>query len=227
MVDDIGAIFVIGVFYAGDINVAYLAAAAAIVAGAVMLRRTVKYGAAVYLGLAAALWLALYGAGVQASIAGAIIGLCAPFARSGLGNLSVGEQLEVALYPLATYLVIPLFALANAGVVLTGLDLSDANAWRVGIGIFAGLLVGKLVGITAASWLVVRAGLAGLPTGATWRQLMGVAGVAGIGFTVALFVADLAFVGQPNLEAVAKVSILLTSVVAAVIGSALLWRPRH
>lgn len=224
IVDDIGAIFVIGVFYSGRLALLPMLAALGVVGLTLYLRRYAKLGVPIYLGLAAALWLCLRAAGVQASIAGAIIGLLAPMAAVGLGKLSVGERLERLLFPVATFVIIPLFALANAGVSVMGIDIGDPVAGMVALGIFAGLLIGKIIGITGVSWLLIRTRLAQMPRGASWTQLVGTATVAGIGFTVAIFVADLSFVEGSNLQAVAKLSILLTSLVAAGLGVLLLRR---
>ena len=224
IVDDIGAIFVIGVFYSGSLTLAPLLAAAGTVALTFYLRRYAKLGVPIFLGLTAALWFSLHAAGVQASIAGAIVGLCAPMVTRSLGKLSTGERLERLLFPLATFVVTPLFALANAGVAIGGASFSDPAALTVALGILLGLLVGKTIGITGVSWLLIRSRVAQMPGGASWRQLLGTACVAGIGFTVALFVADVSFAAGSNLQAAAKLSILLTSLVAAGLGVLLLRR---
>ncbi|MDQ4096470.1 MAG: Na+/H+ antiporter NhaA, partial [Actinomycetota bacterium] len=118
-------------------------------------------------------------------------------------------------------LVIPVFALANAGVRLDGGSLADAATSRVAIGVVLGLVLGKLVGITGAVWLAVRMGMAPLPQGSRWAHITGVAAVAGIGFTVSLFVTGLAFESGDERDA-AKVAILAASVVASVVGVAVL-----
>ncbi len=224
IVDDIGAIFVIGVFYSGSLTMLPLLGAFGVIGLALWLKRFTRVGVPIFLILTAALWYCLHMAGVQASIAGAIIGLFAPVAAGGLGGLSVGERLERLLFPVATFVIIPLFALANAGVTLAGVPFNEPAAVTVGLGIFGGLLVGKIVGITGTSWLLIRLGIARLPKGANWSQMLGVSSVAGIGFTVALFVADLSFDAEFGLHAAAKLSILLTSVIAAGLGVVLLRR---
>jgi NhaA family Na+:H+ antiporter len=135
------------------------------------------------------------------------------------------QRMEHTLHPWVAYAIVPLFALANAGVRLEGdpgMILSD----RITLGVLLGLFVGKQVGITLASWLAVRAGIADLPDGVTWRSLHGAALLGGIGFTMALFVADLAFAsaGEPALMNAAKVGILLASLVSGVLGYLLLSR---
>lgn len=224
IVDDIGAIFVIGLFYSGSLSLAPLLGVIGVLGLTLWLKRFTKAGVPIFLGLTAALWYCLHAAGVQASIAGAIIGLFAPVAAGGFSGLSVGERLERLLFPVATFIIIPLFALANAGVAIAGVSFGDHATVMVALGIFGGLLIGKIVGITGVAWLLIRSGIARLPKGVSWSQMVGVASVAGIGFTVALFVADLSFAAGSNLQSVAKLSILVTSIVSAAIGVLLLRR---
>ena len=128
------------------------------------------------------------------------------------------------LYPAGTFIGISNFALSNAGGAVAGLNFAGEAAGPVAFGIFAGLILGKRIGIAGVVWLAVRTGIADLPKGASWSQLIGTAIVAGIGFTVAIFVDDLAFTDGSNLQAVAKFSILITSILAAAVGSLLLRR---
>ena len=130
------------------------------------------------------------------------------------------QRLEHALLPLVTFCVIPIFALANAGVTVQG-GLLDAAGHVVAVGIVLGLFAGKQAGIFAFSWLAVRLGLADLPAGVSWRQLYGTAVLGGIGFTMSLFISSLAFPGT-GLEPAAKVGILLGSAVSAIVGVALI-----
>jgi NhaA family Na+:H+ antiporter len=125
-------------------------------------------------------------------------------------------RMEHALHPWVAFLIVPLFALANAGVQVSG-DVAAIASEPLVLGVLLGLVVGKQIGITAAAWLVVRSGLAALPAGVSWRQIYGVAWLGGIGFTMSLFVADLAF-GESPILAVAKVGILAASVVAGLGG---------
>ncbi|MEX0626659.1 MAG: Na+/H+ antiporter NhaA [Chloroflexota bacterium] len=127
------------------------------------------------------------------------------------------QRLEHGLHPLVAYLIVPLFALSNAGVAL-GTGVTAALGSSVAYGIVAGLFIGKQAGILAAAWLVVRAGWADLPAGVTWRHIWGAGCVAGIGFTMSLFIGELAFADSPLLLDVAKVAILAGSVVAALVG---------
>jgi NhaA family Na+:H+ antiporter len=133
----------------------------------------------------------------------------------------VAERLEYALHPWTSYVIVPLFALANAGVSLDLRTLADARWSRVTLGVAFGLVVGKTVGISSFTWLAQRLGVASLPEGVGMRQVLGVAAVAAIGFTVALFVATLAF-GDGTLEEQAKVGIFLGSVLGSIVGIVIL-----
>jgi len=130
-------------------------------------------------------------------------------------------RVESALHPWTSFVIVPAFALANAGVYLTAEAIGDAATSAVAVGIVLGLVVGKLAGISLASWVAVRAGLARLPEGVTWHQLVGTAAVAGIGFTVSLFIADLAFTSA-RLTDTAKGGILTGSLLAGAVGYAVL-----
>ncbi|QXC59649.1 Na+/H+ antiporter NhaA [Aquihabitans sp. G128] len=136
-------------------------------------------------------------------------------------SVPLTDRLLALLHPWRSYLVVPLFALADAGIELRGDSLSTAGP--VMTGVVVGLVLGKTVGITGAAWLATRIGLASLPEGVSWAQLVGAAVLAGIGFTVSLFVAGLAFEPGP-LQGDAKVGILLASVLAAAVGSTVLVR---
>jgi Na+/H+ antiporter NhaA len=141
---------------------------------------------------------------------------------------SVAERLELALHPLSSFLIVPIFALANAGVVFDAAALRVPGGGRVAVGVGVGLVVGKLVGVTLGAMAAVRLRVGALPPGVSWRHIMGAAGLAGIGFTVSLFITDLAFV-EPDLQAASKIGILGASVVASVVGVAFIVsaRPRN
>jgi NhaA family Na+:H+ antiporter len=252
IVDDIGAILVIAIFYSSGIEAAWLLAGLGFVAAMIVLRMAGVISFAPYVVLGVALWFAIEESGVHATIAGVALGLLTParpFRRPELidadelsdlssveavrettslarQSVSVVEYLEDLLHRWTSLVIVPLFALANAGVVITGGALTDALGSRVTQGIVIGLVVGKLVGISSFAWLAQRLGVAVLPAGATWRGLVAVAAIAGIGFTVSLFVASLAFVG-PTLDE-AKLGILTAYVLAAAVGGALVLRlPRQ
>ena len=158
-------------------------------------------------------------AGVSPALAGVVLGLLVPARGAG----SAAERLAQRLLPVSAFVVLPLFALANAGVSLERGGLAAPGAGAVFGGVLAGRVVGKLAGISLATWLAVRLGLAVRPQGTSWAQLAGVATVAGIGFTVPLFVADLAF-PDGRFQAPVKLGLLLASVVTGVAGALVLVR---
>ncbi len=143
------------------------------------------------------------------------------YGRAG-DTLPAGLMLEHALHPVQVWLILPLFALANAGVPLGG-NLSDVLRSPLALGIIAGLVVGKPLGIGLLSWLVVRTGKGALPAGVTWAQVIGAGCLAGIGFTMSLFVSDLAFDNQALITA-AKIGILAASLTSGVLGFVILSR---
>lgn len=203
--DDIGAIVVIAVFYADDVRGWSVLLGAGVLAAIALLRRAGVATALPYLVLGVAAWIAVDRSGVHPTIAGVALGLLTP-AR-------LAPAIEHRLRPWTALLIVPLFAMVNAGVHLTGATFDG----RVVGGVVLGLVAGKTLGITGATWLAVRLGAGPLPPGTTWWQLVGIAALGGIGFTVALFVAELAGLG-----AGAKLGVLLASVLAAALGTALL-----
>jgi NhaA family Na+:H+ antiporter len=160
------------------------------------------------------LWYCLYRAGVEPTLAGVTLGLLTPaLPRRGVPVL---ERLEHALHPVSTFVIVPIFALANVGVVLSGDAIDHALTSRVTIGIVAGLVIGKFVGILGASTIAVRARIGALPAGLGLKHVAGIAVLGGIGFTVSLFITDLAFRGEMIDDA--KIGVLVASTIAAVIG---------
>lgn len=250
IVDDIGAILVIAVFYTADLSLGWLAIAIGLLAAMVVARLLRVWTIVVYAILGVGVWFALLESGVHATLAGVAIGLLAPatpllreeiargHAREALRDnvldpdelarlrfllkesVSVVERLISTLHPVSAYVVLPVFALANAGVELGALG--KVFTEPVGIGIILGLVVGKPVGIFVSSYLAVRLGLARMPADTTWPMVLGLGAVAGIGFTVSIFIAGLSFPGADLLTEEAKIAILLASLLAAVVGVALL-----
>lgn len=253
IVDDIGAIAVIALFYSDGIDLGWGALAVAGIAIIVILAKVRVWFIPVYGMVGSAVWLATLLSGVHATIAGVLLGLLSP-ARPLLGNdqaaaiadelsedrdvtvgevrvmafrlresVSVAERLQDVLHPWTSYVIVPIFALANAGISLSADSLRDAVSSPVTIGVVLGLVVGKAVGITGAVAIATRLGIARLPEGIRLAQVAGIAALAGIGYTVALFISSLAF-DDAALEAQAKIGVLAASVLAAVIGSAALLR---
>jgi NhaA family Na+:H+ antiporter len=216
IVDDIGAIIVIALFYSSDVSVGWLLGAVAVCAATVALRRVGFSHPAWFLLPGVALWVCVHESGIHATIAGVALAFLLP---TGPGaEAGPVERLEHGLLPFTSFVIVPLFALANAGVLLSGDRVVRALESPVTLGIVTGLVLGKIVGITVFSWVAVRLGAARLPRGLDHAEIVAVAAVAGIGFTVSLFVAELALSG-PRL-AQAKIGILGASVIAAGLGAA-------
>jgi NhaA family Na+:H+ antiporter len=233
VVDDIGAIVVIALFYSDGVSVAWLGAAVGAVATIALLRRIGVRSFVPYVVLAGALWLATFESGVHATIAGVALGLLTPAKplgrpSDGSSSTTVAEapltRLERRLHPYSSYVVLPLFALANAGIDLTPVGTTLTLSSPIAIGVIAGLVVGKPLGITAAALVATRFARAPLPAHAGWIDLVGVGALAGIGFTVSLFITELAF--DASLATEAKLAILVASVVAGGFGATLLWSRR-
>jgi NhaA family Na+:H+ antiporter len=221
IVDDIGAILVIALFYAATFDAAWLLGAAAALALVVAARRLGLSRPAAYTPLAVAAWYCTYRSGIHPTVAAVALGLLTP--AGSVGGRPVLEDLEHRLHPWSSYLVIPLFALANAGVALDRQALTDAAGSRLTWAVVVGLFVGKLAGISGATAIGVRTGIGRLPAGVGAGHVIGAGAVGGIGFTVSLFIAGLAFDSQA-LQAQAKIGILAGSLVAALSGAAVLSR---
>jgi NhaA family Na+:H+ antiporter len=248
IVDDIGAILVIAVFYSEGISWTWFVVVV-ILATAYMVRRTGIVYPPLFISFGVLLWLAVHESGIHATLAGVAMGLLAPTrptlereivisrpeelldvfspeaarTTSRLARLAVSqmEWLEHALHPWTSLVIVPVFALANAGIPLSPSTVEDAASSPVTWGVLTGLVAGKTFGITAFAWLGCRFRVAALPTGANWTEVIGMAALAGIGFTVSLFVTGLAF-DRPELAEEAKVGILAASVLASLAGAIIL-----
>lgn len=263
IVDDIGAILVVALFYSGELHPGYLAAAAATTAALALLNRSHVYRVSPYLLLGVVLWACVHAGGLHATLAGVVLALFIPTRpppdlRSLMAQANsiitaearrAGERLrhgpsEPAVRALdaihdrleapadrllrhagarSSYLVLPLFALANAGVVLSADVLSGHEPLMLAI--LAGLVIGKPLGLASACALAVRLGIAVKPEAYSWRQLAGAGALAGIGFTMSLFIAGQAFPAQGDFAA-AKTAVFAASVLSAIIGVAMLWSAR-
>ncbi len=219
IVDDIIAITVIAIFYSGGVSIGWLAASVAGLLIVVGLRRMGVHAIWPYVVVGVGVWLATLESGVHATIAGVALGLLTP--AGAVGGREVLSTLEHRLHPISAFAIVPLFALANAGVDFRGGLLGQATSNSLTWAIAAGLLLGKIIGISAAVGICVRTGLGRLPDGVQAVHVVGVAAVAGIGFTVSLFIAELAY-DQDELVQTAKVGIFFGSIAAAVLGAAIL-----
>jgi NhaA family Na+:H+ antiporter len=241
--DDIGAIVVIAIFYSDGVAFEWLALAVATLLVAVLLRSRVDAVPA-YLALGAVCWLALHNAHIHTTLTGVSFGLLAPVtprlatglvdaddlardpspstaarvSRQAQYSVSVVEWLEHQLHPWSAFVVVPLFALANAGVSISVNELGSAFSQRVTWGVILGLVVGKTIGIAGATMLAVALRIGGLPAGVDTRHVIGAGALGGIGFTVSLFVTELAF-GDSEHGTNARLGVLVGSVTAAVVGS--------
>ncbi|HJM00167.1 MAG: Na+/H+ antiporter NhaA [Acidimicrobiales bacterium] len=242
IVDDIGAIAVIAIFYSSDLSVGWLLTALIGLIAVWVLQRVRVWAIPVYAVLGLFVWYATLESGVHATIAGVALGLLTP-ARPLLNkrdaqqivdalpsdanvaevrhasflaqeSVPLTERLENMLHPFTAFMIIPVFALANAGIKLSGDTISDAAGSNITIGIILGLVIGKPVGITLFTWAATRYGFT-LPEGVNWPQFIGMGLAAGIGFTVSIFVAGLAF-ESPGVTDLAKIGILVASLIAAV-----------
>ena len=222
IIDDLGAIIIIALFYTSDLSGLALALAASggIALAAMNLAGVRRLSAFVVVGVV--MWACVLKSGVHATLAGVALALAIPLAPDGTDTPSPLEQAETALEPWVHFAILPLFAFANAGVSLTGLRFADLAA-PIPLGIAAGLFIGKQIGIFASAWLAIQIGLAERPAGASWLQLYGVAILGGIGFTMSLFVGTLAFADASQAGPV-RLGVLAGSLLSAGIGYLVLAR---
>lgn len=219
IIDDLGAIIVIAIFYSGTLSTLSLALAGACIVALIAMNRlgVVKLGPYMIIGLI--LWVCVLKSGVHATLAGVTLAFCIPL-RTKNAEPSPLMTLEHALHPWVAYGILPLFAFANAGLSLSGVTL-ESFTHHVPMGIAVGLLLGKTLGVFGLTWLAVKIGIAALPQGANWGQVLGVAILCGIGFTMSLFVGSLAFVpGASEYAGMDRMGILTGSILAALIGYA-------
>lgn len=249
IVDDIGAIIIIAVVYSTGVTFGWLTAALVGVVLTLVVRRVGVQSVPMYVLVGAVVWLGLYKGGVHPTLAGVVMGLIAPVTpRRGhdyidieerpdlmdvvyeghtepasRGTVSVVEWLLHVLHPWTSFVIVPIFALANSGLVVSVDGFRDAAGSAVTWGVFLGLVVGKPLGILVSTRLAIRSGLADQPRGVSIRHILGVGTAAGIGFTVALFITELALPDGSDQDN-AKLAILLASVVSALLSIALLMR---
>jgi len=219
--DDLGGVVLIGLFYGGEIARYPLALAALATAALAVLAWLRVARPAPFIALGLVLWVAMLKSGIPAALAGVIIAFAVPMRGRG-GAASPLRTAEHALQPWVSLVVIPAFAFFNAGIALDGVSVAALTA-PVSLGIVLGLFVGKPVGIAVATWLAVRARAGELPQGVAWRHVLAGGVVAGIGFTLSLYIAALAF-EDPQLITAAKLAILIGSLASAVVGVAVLAR---
>jgi Na+:H+ antiporter, NhaA family len=219
IVDDVIAIAIIALFYSSGISVAWLGAVAVGLLAMVAMRRAGVQRIALYVPIGAFVWVAMLESGVHATIAGVAVGLLTP--TGAIGGRQVLEQLEHRLHPITSALIVPLFALANAGIALSGEMLSDAASSGIAWAIAVGLVVGKPLGIATTVLLLVRLGVGHIHESLRALHIWGMAALAGIGFTVSLFITQLAYEVPRTVDA-AKLGVFAGSIVSAALGAAIL-----
>jgi len=224
IVDDMGAVAIIALAYTDHINTLGLAGAGLVLAVMYVLNRSRVTSLPLYLGLALLLWLLVFLSGVHATIAGVAAAMMIPIVKSpGLPDdvTSPLHRLEHGLHPWSAYLIVPLFGFANAGVSLAGVS-PAVLLEPLPLAIMLGLFAGKQLGIFGSIWIAVRTGFARKPGRASWAQIYGVSMIAGIGFTMSLFIGGLAFPGRPELADEVKIGVLAGSILSALGGFAVL-----
>jgi Na+:H+ antiporter, NhaA family len=252
IVDDIGAIVIIAAVYSTGLALGWLAAAVIGVGLTGVIRIVGIHTMWLYVVVGSLIWFSLHKAGIHPTVAGVAMGLLAPstarlqaelididelndlsdahaaYTTSAIarGSVSVVEWLQHVLHPWTSYLIVPIFAFANSGIKISVDGLRDAASSAITWGVLLGLLIGKPIGVVVATRLAVHSGAADMPDGSTPHQLLGIGAAAGIGFTVSLFITELAFT-DPADQANAKLAILIASVAAAALSPLTLRLPSH
>ncbi|MER8435652.1 Na+/H+ antiporter NhaA [Mesorhizobium sp. M1312] len=225
IIDDLGAVVIIAVFYTSGLSLAYLGAAFAVIALLIVLNRMKVLTLVPYILLGVVLWVLVLKSGVHATLAGVALALTIPLKvspgiRHDLDHSPL-HRLEHGLHKIVPLVVIPIFGFANAGVSLAGLSAATLVE-PLTLGVAAGLVAGKLVGVFGSSALAIRFGVADLPVNAGWLHMVGISLLCGIGFTMSLFIGLLAFASNVELQDAVKVGILAGSLIAALLGAAVL-----
>ncbi|MBX8547466.1 Na+/H+ antiporter NhaA [Pseudomonas cichorii] len=221
ILDDLGAVTIIAFFYSSGLNLPMLLASFATLAVLIVMNRLKVRRLLPYLITGALLWFFVLQSGVHATLAGVALALCIPLGKPEEEARSPLLFLEEKLHYWVAFAIVPVFGFANAGVSLAGIS-ADNLLDPVPLGVALGLFVGKQIGVFLAAWLAIRAGFAVLPQGSNWVQLYGVALLCGIGFTMSLFIGNLAFPGAAHLVDEVKIGVLMGSGLAAIAGVLLL-----
>lgn len=217
ILDDLGAVVIIALFYTSGLSVTMLLASLAVTALLVVFNRCGVKRLLPYLLAGGLLWFFMLQSGIHATLAGVILALCIPLGDPDNESRSPLLRLEGRLHPWVAFAIVPIFGFANAGVSLAGIS-PDNLVDPVPLGVALGLLLGKQIGVFGLAALAIRSGLAKLPTGCGWLQLYGTALLCGIGFTMSLFIGTLAFPGSQHLVDKVKVGVLIGSVLSAILG---------
>ncbi|NRQ34164.1 Na+/H+ antiporter NhaA, partial [Nonomuraea sp. NN258] len=222
VVDDLGAITIIAIFYTDNVNLPMLALGAALIACYGLLQRKGVRSPWIHLPLALAAWYAVEVSGVHATVAGVALGLLTRVRSTEFERTSPAEAADHYLRPVSAGFVVPVFAFLSAGVKLDGSSLGAMFSDRVVLGVIAGLVLGKFLGVFGGAWLSVRLGLARLSEELHWRDMAAVSLLAGIGFTVSLLIGDLAYGAERQRAVAVTTGILAASVIASILAAVLL-----
>ncbi|MCA7086404.1 Na+/H+ antiporter NhaA [Cupriavidus sp. DB3] len=218
VMDDLGAIIVIALFYTAELAFVYLVGALAVFGVLLFMNRVLRVMSLIpYLLGGALMWFLMLKSGVHATIAGVLLAFAIPFSARQDDAASPSHRLEHVLHRPVAFVILPIFALANTGIVI-GSDWAQELASSNSLGILAGLVVGKPLGITIVSFLAVAIGICKLPLDLRWRHVFGAGLLGGIGFTMSIFITNLAFTGEPGVINASKMAILLASLSAGVLG---------
>jgi NhaA family Na+:H+ antiporter len=223
IIDDLGAIVIIALFYSSDLAVGWLGLAAVSLAALVILNRRHVYSLVPYGLVGVALWICLYQSGIHATLSGVALALAIPSRNTSNPDRSPMKVTEHSLLNWVNFGILPLFGFANAGVAFSGLERSDVLG-TLPLGVALGLFLGKQIGIFSAIWLTIRSGLAPMPAGVSWVQIHAMAVICGIGFTMSLFIGGLAFANDPHLLDATKVGVIGGSICSAIVGTYLMRR---
>lgn len=224
VIDDLGAILVIAIFYSQGVIMQNLLISLGIFAFLLILNRLKVSSLVPYLLGGVAMWYFMHESGVHATIAGVLLAFTIPI-KSPYSDVEPLEDLEHTLHPFTSFIVMPVFALANTAILLGG-DMGDIFMTDLNHGIMSGLIAGKVIGIFGFTFIAVKLGIATLPTNSTWGKIAGVGFLGGIGFTMSIFISNLAFKGEGLFQTEAKVSVLLSSLIAGILGYIILSRTR-
>ncbi|NJM34540.1 MAG: Na+/H+ antiporter NhaA [Rhodomicrobium sp.] len=218
--DDLGAILIIAFFYTSNLSETVLLMTILPIAGLAILNLRGVVSTTPYVLLGIVLWVMVLKSGIHATLAGVVTALAIPLTKAENSDYSVLEEFEHALHPWVAYGILPLFAFANAGVSFAGIGLASL-AEPIMLGIALGLFIGKQIGIFGALWLTIKLNFASMPTNTNWQQLYAVSIIAGIGFTMSLFIGSLAF-GHSDFDAQIRLGVLTGSLASALFGYTLL-----
>ena len=218
IIDDLGAIVIIALFYTSDLSIVSIVIAAVTLLVLLVLNQAGVARRAAYILLGAVLWVSVLKSGVHATLAGVALAFMIPLYTKQEGSTySLAESLEHDLHPWVSFMILPLFAFVNAGIDLRGLSLGQMAA-PVPLGILLGLFIGKQTGVFLFSWAAIKLKVASLPEGSNWQQFYGVAVMTGIGFTMSLFIDSLAFTDDAAYQYADKLAILLGSLLSGGMG---------